>query len=326
MAGIGSRHSVDARARSLLDAWVRTADARRVVALAGFQSAQARIPVAAGSLATFLLLAVAVATYDNPCRQWLAWAGILFLGLTVLARQSVLTRVDHYIEARLLTRLPPVLPQAGATAQDLATVLGRSVQEAFRQYVPQPEQMAAAISRAAAGAAQAIGEGVLALQKTLVANQAAMVEMWTQAATATTLSLKDCERALGAVVLDLTGGLSAGAEKLKALLNRHAEMVGEQGGTWGAQLREVLAEHSERVRVASESLAAQLQKIMQLEKDIEKVLRVQEAVDGALRGLAATDEFKQTLAALRAHVEESDKLLREVTKPRLIRIVEERGA
>jgi hypothetical protein len=45
-------------------------------------------------------------------------------------------------------------------------------------------------------------------------------------------------------------------------------------------------------------------------------------VDGTLKSVTASEEFAATLNALRAHVEETDKVLREMAKPRKIRLVE----
>ena len=69
--------------------------------------------------------------------------------------------------------------------------------------------------------------------------------------------------------------------------------------------------------------AAQLEKIQVLGKEIEKVFHVQQMVDGTLKAVTTTEEFKTTLASLRQHIEKSDALIREVAKPRTIRLVEQ---
>ncbi len=61
---------------------------------------------------------------------------------------------------------------------------------------------------------------------------------------------------------------------------------------------------------------------MSLQSDVKQVLHIQEMVDGTIKAVSTTDEFQQLIKGLRIHLEESDKLLREVSKPRTIRLVE----
>ena len=98
--------------------------------------------------------------------------------------------------------------------------------------------------------------------------------------------------------------------------------IGKAGENWGTQLQTVLSESINRMTTASQNLADQLGKIAALEADIEKVLHVQGAVEQTMKAVASTEEFKQTMDAIRSHLGESDKMLRELAKPRTIRLVE----
>ena len=69
-------------------------------------------------------------------------------------------------------------------------------------------------------------------------------------------------------------------------------------------------------------VARQLDRVTALASSIENVLKLQQSVDGTLKGVAAADEFKSTLLELKRHLSESDTLLKNVTKPRTIRFVE----
>lgn len=111
-------------------------------------------------------------------------------------------------------------------------------------------------------------------------------------------------------------------KQVQEALSQHAQEIGSAGSTWSEQIGGVLAQHADTLQAANGQLATQLEKIARIEEDIEKVLHIQETVDKTLQSVTATEEFQQTLQALRSHVEESSKLLRELAKPRKIRLVE----
>lgn len=125
---------------------------------------------------------------------------------------------------------------------------------------------------------------------------------------------------------------AASREQLKAALAQHVENLGKQlqqqekiAASQNEQLKAALAQHVEGLGKAASAIAGQLDKIMQLEKDIQQVLHVQQVVDGSIKAVSTAEEFKSTLAALRKHLEQSDTLIREATKPRTIRLVEQEG-
>jgi hypothetical protein len=89
-----------------------------------------------------------------------------------------------------------------------------------------------------------------------------------------------------------------------------------------AQAQGSMSTHGEQLAKASQAIASQLEKIMALEKDIQKVLHLQQVVDGTMKSVSTAEEFKQTLTVLRNHIEASDKVLKELAKPRTIRLVE----
>ncbi len=83
-----------------------------------------------------------------------------------------------------------------------------------------------------------------------------------------------------------------------------------------------LEAHSLQVATANQALVAQLEKIQTMGKEIEKVLHIQQTVDNTIKSVTTTEDFRNTMATLKTHLEKSDNLLREVTKPRTIRLVE----
>lgn len=319
-----------ARLRHLLKTWSLGWQPRQVMGLAGFQSAQARGQLYGGVVFALLLLVVAVWLQGNT--MWF-WGGMMLLGLTVLARQTLLLRVDRYIECRLLARLPCNIPQTAMTAADLAGALGGAIQAAFKNHVPQPDAMAAAMRSAVEGAMQQVAASVEKLQKSVGEGQGAAAEKVAQALSAATADLKAVKESLSSATGDLKTGLAAGVGQWKGVLEAHSQSLdkslasipGQLAKTYGEGAGQVVAafkDHAEKVAAASQGLQAQLDRVAQLGKEIEKVLHVQQTVDGTLKAVAATEEFRKTLDVLNKHVEASDKLLREAAKPKTIRLVE----
>jgi hypothetical protein len=109
---------------------------------------------------------------------------------------------------------------------------------------------------------------------------------------------------------------------MKNMLVSHTQSMEKTMGTVPSHMKTVLAEHNEKFQAANVALTAQLGKIAELEKNIQNILHLQETVEGTIKGVAVSTEFKQTLIALKTHLEESDKLLREISKPKTIRLVE----
>ena len=117
-------------------------------------------------------------------------------------------------------------------------------------------------------------------------------------------------------------GLRDDLRTLSVSVGGFGEQMNSVGGSWGQDLSGILAQHSDAIQSTNQHLSTQLDRILSIQQDVEKVLHVGEAMDKVAASLSATAEFTNTLEALRIHVEESDKLLRELSKPRKIRLVE----
>ncbi|OQA26748.1 MAG: hypothetical protein BWY59_01278 [Verrucomicrobia bacterium ADurb.Bin345] len=332
------------RVRNLLQVWVSNGDPQTVIDLASLQSRLAGRSMSTGGVFCLALFLIATPLYAN---LWMTWGGMAALALLVYLRQLVLNNADQYIEARLLSRMPARIPQTAMTAADLADALGEKIQAAFRDSVPQPEKTAEAIKGAVDQVMVRVAGEVEKLQQVLIQGQSSLVDRWMHAAEATTTDLKNVESALSTIVNDLTGGLSTNAEKMTSMFNshtkeidkalssvveklqgalkEHAELVKASGGDWGNNVKNVLSEHVNSIEAANHELADQLEKVATLEKNIENVLHIQQVVDGTLKTVSASEEFSKLISTLREHLDASDALLREVSKPRTIRLVETEG-
>lgn len=318
------------RVRSLLSAWSLGASNSDLVELAANQSS--RITARARAALYFSVLVMASALLNEELAS-MAATGLGVAGATYFLAMVVLNRMDDFIESNLLTKLPGPIEGTSLTADALAESLGGAIDKAFRNYVPQPEKLAAALSSALEGAmkmaasnfemaskttttaldtsgknaaaaldtaVKAAATNVEALYKKMSESQDALAVKWSGQQKETVASLETAKKALDAVTAQLTSGLSGSAEKWQGSLAAHATQVTQ----------------------ANQALATQLEKIQALGKEIEKVLHVQLAVDNTIKSVTTTEEFKNTLMALKKHLELSDNLIREVTKPRTIRLVE----
>lgn len=191
--------------------------------------------------------------------------------------------------SKLLNGLAEKIPGTAMTAPELAEQLGESIQSAFRDYVPQPSELADVIAKATEEAA------------------AKQLELGGSLASG-----------YGELVVKLDAALKGYASEVENTLRG-------MGSHWGESLTATLTTHAEQVNAASAALSEKLEKISSLEQNIVELLRLQETMEGTVRELAASDEFKSTLTSLREHLAESDQLLREAAKPRTIRLVETDG-
>ena len=132
---------------------------------------------------------------------------------------------------------------------------------------------------------------------------------------AATAKLADSQEKAAKAVESATAKLADAQEKalasLAAAQAKSADAIAKAHTDAAASLAQGQAE-----------VARQLDRVTALASSIENVLKLQQSVDGTLKGVAAADEFKSTLLELKRHLAESDTLLKNVTKPRTIRFVE----
>ena len=318
------------RVRNLLDAWSRGTGAQTIVQLAATQSSRAATKARATLF--FAAVALAAATQGKGLAP-AALTGLALAGVAYLLAILAISKADDVIESKLLSQLPGQIEGTTLTADAIAEALGGAIDKAFRNYVPQPDKLATAVSgslenavKSAASAfesaakstitaldasgkntamamdsaVKAAATNVEAAGKKLAETQDALVTKWAAQQKETVGTLETAKKALETAAAALTSGLSGSADKWQNSLTAHAGQV----------------------TAANQALAAQLEKIQALGKEIEKVLHVQLAVDNTIKSVTTTEEFRTTLVTLKKHLEQSDNLLREISKPRMIRLVE----
>jgi hypothetical protein len=318
------------RARHLLNSWTEGLSPDQVIGLANFQSQQNRNAAYAGLSFGLILLAAAAWQQANTS---LTVIGFAALALVHGARQALDRQGDHYLESRILSRLPGNLPNTLMTADELAESLSKAVNGTFEKYMPKPDQIASAIqgpvesmSRETMAQLENVGRAMTAgyekLQGALDEHAQAMSQSGASMGQELQQVLQSHASQLENTSDTMGRAVAAGYEQLQGALNQHAQSVTQGGAAMGQNLEQVLQNHAAQLQQASDTIGSQLSRISELQENIGDLLRVQEAIDGTLKAVTTTDEFKETITSLRTHLEDSDKLLREIAKPRTIRLVE----
>ncbi|HMP72557.1 MAG TPA: hypothetical protein PKE55_04765 [Kiritimatiellia bacterium] len=216
--------------------------------------------------------------------------------------------------ASLLNRLSEQIPGTSMTAKELAGELGASIDQSFKSYMPQPDKVSSAITGS-----------VETAMKQLQSTQAALLDKLSTHEKETVQGLAGAKTSLDGIAGQLAQALDAGQQKMTASFDGGASKLSTALESSASAIQTALSQHADHLNQASSALAAQLEKIAGLEKDIQKLLHLQEATDASIKSFSASSEFKELLAALRQHLQASDKLLEQATKPRTIRLVEREG-
>lgn len=107
-------------------------------------------------------------------------------------------------------------------------------------------------------------------------------------------------------------------EKMVGEFNQLALRLADQFKQAVTSMETATNRYSERVQGSADALAQQLEKVSLLGVEIDKVLRTTTTMEATLRQVGSSDEFRQTLANLRNHLNTSDELLKQLSRPRKV--------
>jgi hypothetical protein len=143
---------------------------------------------------------------------------------------------------------------------------------------------------------------------------------------------KEMQQGFSAHAEALSGLGKAWADEIHAVFKAHRDMLQTAldqlhaaGETWRTKVDASFVHHSSATDATVRELVKSLQHVAAMGQDFEKLLHVQHTIDATLENLSKTEDFKKVVDRLATHLEMSDKLLKEVTKPRAIRLVESHG-
>lgn len=238
--------------------------------------------------------------------------------------------------SKAVVRLSEQIPGTGMTAKELGTELGASIESSFQKFMPQPEKVSSAITASVETSMKAALGNIESLHKKLLDAQDSVLDKWTAHEKSTTGGLGAISKSLDESSKQFSGGINGALTAVNKALDESAKQfsAGLTGGSQKMQaslddgikkLDAALKDHSEKTAKASAQLSAQLDKIAALQKEVDKLVHLQHATDNAIKAMSASDEFKTLVKSLNTHLESSDKMLKEVAKPRTIRLVEQGG-
>lgn len=256
-------------------------------------------------------------------------ADTMMLISLVLGAASLLVLVAILLRVGKL----PNIPNTAMTAKELGAELGPAIDAAFKNYVPQPEKLAGAVTAAAEATMKSAVSGMESAMKSALASLEAAHAKVAQSQQAHAGSGEALKKALDAAAANLASSLGAGGDKIQASLGVQAQQIEKASAGLSSQAEKIVASSGDRlqsalnaqaqqIEKAAAALTAQVDKLLTIGMNIDRVLSVSQSVEGALKSISGSEEFKKTLLALQSHLGESDKLLREAAKPRIIKLVE----
>jgi polyhydroxyalkanoate synthesis regulator phasin len=225
---------------------------------------------------------------------------------------------------------------AGMTSSDLGKQVGDAVGASLEKFVPKPENMASAITSSVQEALKTATAQVEDLHQRVLDAQSSLLEKWGEYEATLTNEFGTLTKAMEETGKTVQSGLAGtgqqasvsfeeGSKKLQAAMQSYAEQTATSLGDASQKLHDALKNHSEKATAASQQLTAQLEKIATLEQNISNLLHLQQATDKTMQSVAASEEFKGLVKDLRTHLTASDQALKEIAKPRRIRLVEQGG-
>jgi uncharacterized protein YecA (UPF0149 family) len=109
------------------------------------------------------------------------------------------------------------------------------------------------------------------------------------------------------------------------MLQSALEEIQKNSEAWRARFDSSINAHAASIEKSNKGLSDHLERIALIGRDIDKLLQVQKSIDTTLENVAKTEDFKKTMGRLAEHLENAERVIKEATKPRAIRLVESHG-
>jgi hypothetical protein len=314
--------------RRLLAAWSAGASGPQVATMAGNQMLRTLVILAAETVAILVLLVGSAAFGPPPALLTLGTGFMALVVLLAIARLQLASHLAGYIESHLLSRIGNDTPAAAGV--EFAKAAAKSVSDSIASLVAAQtkfaDQLAKSQQEAAAQLAKAQQDAAAQMAKAQQESSAQLAKAHQEAAAPIAKAHQEAASQVvkaqqEAVALIVKTQQEAAAQIAKAQQESSA-LVAKAQGDMSAKLSSTQEQSSAQLGKAQTEIAAQLGRVTALASTIDNVLKLQQSVDNTLKGVTVTDEFKSMLGELRRHLAESDQLLKNVSKPRSIRLVE----
>lgn len=254
--------------------------------------------------------------------------GIPFSNL-VRKENEMLGEFGAYIQDNIIVRLPPPEPAAIKIEN-----LEDSIDAAFRRYIPDPDRYDEVFSRAIDRAADVITEKFTLLTTSYEASIADMTNRIGASLAGVGDSVEasmrsvvsDVQRQDETMVATRRGIAQEESARLKSMLAEFHSQTTELTKSYherASVLAESTREGLDRSVSASRELGLRLAEIRDTAAKIDQLLHLEESVEKGLAGLAASEQFRKTLDDLRSHLQTTDSLCKQISRPRVITLREE---
>lgn len=282
--------------RRLLTAWAAGASGPQVSSMAGNQMLRTMGVLAAETVAVLILLGSGAAFGAPQVLLTLGTGCMVLVTLMAIARFQLASQLAGYIESNLLARIGNDTPAAAGL--EFTQVLGKAVTDSTASLATAQAKFAEQLAKVQADAAA-------------------------QAAKAQTDAAAQIAKAQTDTAAQLTKAHSDAAAQIASAQQEAAAQAVKAQGETSAKLAAAQQETAAQLAKAQDKVAEQLGRVTEIATSVDNILKLQQTVDGTIKGVTATEEFKSTLLELKRHLSESDEMLKNLAKPRSIRLVEQ---
>ena len=252
--------------------------------------------LAAETVAVLILLGSGAAFGAPQVLLTLGTGCMVLVTLMAIARFQLASQLAGYIESNLLARIGNDTPAAAGL--EFTQVLGKAVTDSTASLATAQAKFAEQLAKVQADAAA-------------------------QAAKAQTDAAAQIAKAQTDTAAQLTKAHSDAAAQIASAQQEAAAQAVKAQGETSAKLAAAQQETAAQLAKAQDKVAEQLGRVTEIATSVDNILKLQQTVDGTIKGVTATEEFKSTLLELKRHLSESDEMLKNLAKPRSIRLVEQ---
>ena len=258
---------------------------------------------------------------------------ILMFPLSVIQRreENLFVEIDNYLDDMLLSRFPEQEDRP-IRIENLEDV----IESSFRRYIPDPDRYEEVFTNAINRASGTVEERFGSLAKSYEGALNGLTARISSSLATVGDSLEHSMRKIAEEMREeqnafLERRQSIAAEELEqakaigAEVRSSTEGVAQQYAESAAALQKATEESAQTTVGAANQISERMAEVTKLAAGIQDLLKVQETVERSLSEINASAELRQTLDAIRSHLEATDAVYQRLNKPRVITLREEVG-
>lgn len=243
--------------------------------------------------------------------------------------ETLFVEVDNYLDDTLISRLPSAEQQPIVIEN-----LEDSIEAAFRRYIPDPDRYDEVFTRSIEKAASSVEERFSGLTQNYEVTLKELTGRLSESLTSVGESMQDALRQAMDDMRDQDQLLMTSrkqiaqdeTDRMKLLLQEVQDAAFKASSEYqksSEALQAKTQESLDKTLSAAQGISSRMDEVGKLAASIEDLLRIQQAVEQGLQGLAASNEFSQTLVDIRNHLAATDAFCDRLSKPRIITFEEE---